>query len=65
VTLDALLLGKGVVFGIVRTISDLIMYKVAMNSKQITSEVEEEELGVTEMLEKISCEREQDFWNRK
>jgi hypothetical protein len=65
VTLDALLLGKGVVFGIVRTISDLIMYKVAMNSKQITSEVEEEELGVTEMLEKISWEREQDFWNRK
>lgn len=39
VILDAFLHGEEVVFGIVRTFSDLMMYKISMNSKQITSEL--------------------------
>ena len=47
------------------TISDLMMYKAAMNLKEIAPELEEEELVVPEMLGKIPPEWEQDFWKRK
>ena len=36
-----------------RTISDLMMYKVAMNLKEIAPELEEEDISVPEMLGKI------------
>jgi hypothetical protein len=47
------------------TISDLMMYKAAMNLKEITPELEEEDLVVPEMLGKLPPEWEQDFWKRK
>ena len=63
-SLDASLLGKGVVFGML--LSDLMVYKAAMNLKEIVLELEENELVVcVEILGKIRPEWEQDFWKRK
>jgi hypothetical protein len=42
-----------------------MMYKAAMNLKEIAPELEEEGLVVPEMLGKIPPEGEQDFWKRK
>ena len=48
------------------TISDLMMYKAAMNLKDLAMVLEEEEgLPVPEMLGKIPAEWEQDWWKRK
>jgi hAT family C-terminal dimerisation region len=47
------------------TISDSMMYKTAMNLKEIAPELEEEELVIPEMLGKIPPEWEQGFWKRK
>ena len=48
------------------TISDLMMYKAAINLKDLAMVLEEEEgLPVPEMLGKIPAEWEQDWWKRK
>jgi len=48
------------------TISDLMMYKAAMNLRDLPMLLEEEEgLPVPEMLGRIPKEWEQDFWKRK
>ena len=47
------------------TISDLMMYKAAMNLKDLAILEEEEGLPVPEMLGKIPAEWEQDWWKRK
>ena len=47
------------------TISDLMMYKAAMNLKNLAILEEEEGLPVPEMLGKIPAEWEQDWWKRK
>ena len=48
------------------TISDLMMYKAAMNLKDLAMVLEEEEgLPIPEILGKIPAEWEQDWWKRK
>ena len=48
------------------TISDLMMYKAAMNLRDVLPEVEDEEdFPVLEVVSKIPPEWEQDWWKRK
>ena len=48
------------------TISDLMMYKAAMNLMDVLSEVEDEEdFPVLEVISKIPPEWEQDWWKTK
>ena len=48
------------------TISDLMMYKAAMNLRDVLPEVDDEEdFPVLEVVGKIPSEWEQDWWKRK
>ena len=47
------------------TISDLMMYKAAMNLRDVFLEVEDEDFPVLEVTSKIPPEWEQDWWKTK